>query len=292
MSEYKPIEILRPGAWKEQEPAMGAFIEPVDPEPNLLGLPTEGAARAEIDARKLRAAGPALTAMLGEVARALAAHRDAHEHPRFPLDKLDADALALLGEILGEGEVTMSLGIDPRFDVRESVLPGLWRVQAVQSDGRVVQDWIEVGDVPDVVRAGARAMTQPVLELPTAAPEGTMNALPVLAEVAARMPAAAAGEPNHVINFSLLPLTPVDSALITRVLGRAAFAAESRGFGKARVYLTGHRHVWGVQFYNGIGSVILDTLEIGALPVSLLAAEDDYADSAQRLTEILEAYQP
>jgi hydrogenase-1 operon protein HyaF len=117
-----------------------------------------------------------------------------------------------------------------------------------------------------------------------------MNAMPVLGEVAERMRTIVPGEPNHVINFTLLPMTPVDTTLIARVLGRAAFDSSSRGFGSCKVHLTGHRGVWGVQYFNGLGKVILDTLEIGDVPVALLASQDDYAESALRLGEILEAY--
>jgi hydrogenase-1 operon protein HyaF len=36
--------------------------------------------------------------------------------------------------------------------------------------------------------------------------------------------------------------------------------------------------------------VILDTLEIGDVPVAVTAANEDFEDSAERLAEILEAY--
>lgn len=117
-----------------------------------------------------------------------------------------------------------------------------------------------------------------------------MNAIPVLGEIADRMGKRMAGQPNHVINFTLMPMTPVDTTLIARALGRAPFDATSRGFGSCKVHLTAHRGVWGVQYFNGMGKVILDTLEIGDVPVALLAAQDDHAESALRLGEILEAY--
>jgi hydrogenase-1 operon protein HyaF len=39
-----------------------------------------------------------------------------------------------------------------------------------------------------------------------------------------------------------------------------------------------------------MGNVILDTLEIGGVPVSVLAAKEDFEDSSERLAEILEAF--
>jgi hydrogenase-1 operon protein HyaF len=36
--------------------------------------------------------------------------------------------------------------------------------------------------------------------------------------------------------------------------------------------------------------VILDTLEIGGVPVAVLAAPEDFVDSAERLAEIMQAF--
>jgi hydrogenase-1 operon protein HyaF len=64
----------------------------------------------------------------------------------------------------------------------------------------------------------------------------------------------------------------------------------SGGYGSSRVFATGLRHVWAVQYVNGMGSVILDTLEVGGVPVSVLAAREDFEDSSERLAEVLEAF--
>ena len=45
-----------------------------------------------------------------------------------------------------------------------------------------------------------------------------------------------------------------------------------------------------MQYVNGLGKVILDTLEVGGVPVSVIAAREDFEDSAARLAEILEAF--
>jgi hydrogenase-1 operon protein HyaF len=39
-----------------------------------------------------------------------------------------------------------------------------------------------------------------------------------------------------------------------------------------------------------MGNVILDTLEVGGVPVSVLAAREDFQDSVERLGEILQAF--
>lgn len=44
-----------------------------------------------------------------------------------------------------------------------------------------------------------------------------------------------------------------------------------------------------MQFFNAAGALILDTLEVGDVPVALGAADEDFEDSAQRLAELLGA---
>jgi hydrogenase-1 operon protein HyaF len=287
------MNIKQPGHWQGEAQPVGVFLGGGDEDGlRLLDIHSSESPRQALDPDLIARAGEGVCAFLDRVRTAIAAYREGDEHPRFGFDALPPEDRRVLAEILGEGEVTIGLGLDPRFEARESVLPGLWRVRVVEPDGSVAQEWLEIGDVPLVVRAGAQAMTRPELRVPDQAPEGAMNALPVLGEVADRVRSLRPGQPNHVINFTLMPMTPVDTALIARVLGRAPFDATSRGFGSCKVHLTGHRGVWGVQFFNGMGKVILDTLEIGDVPVALLAAQDDYAESALRLGEILEAYRP
>jgi hydrogenase-1 operon protein HyaF len=285
--------IKQPGLWQGEAQPIGVFLGGEgdgDDGLRLLDIHSSETPRQALDRDLIARAGEGVCAFLDRVRAAIAAYREGDEHPRFGFDALDPGERRILGEILGEGEVSIGLGLDPRFEANESVLPGLWRVRVVEPDGTVTQEWLEIGDVPVVVRAGAQAMTRPQLVLPESAPEGAMNAMPVLGEIADRMNTQQPGTPNHVINFTLMPMTPVDTALIARVLGRAPFDSSSRGFGSCKVHLTGHRGVWGVQYFNGLGKVVLDTLEIGDVPVALLAAQDDYADSAMRLGEILEAY--
>lgn len=289
------MNIKQPGHWQGEAQPVGVFLGGGNADEDglrLLDIHSSEAPRQALDPELIARAGEGVCAFLDRVREALVAYREGDDHPRFGFDALQDENRRMLAEILGEGEVTIGLGLDPRFEARESVLPGLWHVRVVESDGSVAQEWLEIGDVPVVVRAGAQAMTRPELVVPENAPEGAMNAMPVLGEVADRMRGRRPGQPNHVINFTLMPMTPVDTALIARVLGRAPFDSTSRGFGSCKVHLTGHRGVWGVQFFNGMGKVILDTLEIGDVPVALLAAQDDYAESALRLGEILEAYRP
>ncbi|MEY9750963.1 hypothetical protein ABIF65_010337 [Bradyrhizobium japonicum] len=63
-----------------------------------------------------------------------------------------------------------------------------------------------------------------------------------------------------------------------------------RGYGACRVQATGTRNVWSVQFFNSTDNIILDTVEVGGVPIVALAADEDFQDSAGRVQEILEAY--
>ena len=121
-------------------------------------------------------------------------------------------------------------------------------------------------------------------------PGGTMNVMPVLAEIADRMACWQPGDPSHVINFSLLPMTPADMAWLQRCLGTGPVALSARGYGGCRVLATGARHVWSVQYSNAGDELVLDTLEIGDVPGAVLAATEDFRDSATRLREIAAAY--
>ncbi|MCG8082170.1 MAG: hydrogenase expression/formation protein, partial [Candidatus Thiodiazotropha taylori] len=64
----------------------------------------------------------------------------------------------------------------------------------------------------------------------------------------------------------------------------------SRGYGNCRITSTAVQNVWWVQYFNSQDKNILNTIEIGAIPAVAAAAHEDVQDSAERLSEILEAY--
>jgi hydrogenase-1 operon protein HyaF len=147
---------------------------------------------------------------------------------------------------------------------------------------------VEVGPVPAVVTRAAASLRPAPLRLPEPAGE-VMNGAAILAEISDRATHWEGGE-NHVINFTLLPMTEADHALLTRVLGRAELSLTSGGFGDCRIMATTVRHVWAVQYVNAMGHTILDTIEVGEVPRAACAGREDFEDSAERLGEILEAY--
>ncbi len=277
-----------PMIWEGEEAPEGVFLgSGVETDPlALLGTPSlrlPEEPRLPADYAVPEASRELLGRLLDTVREAAAG---ATELAPLPLDALDAEAREALGLMLGEGEVSGRLSLDGvDYRVSESLMAGLWRVQG--SDGSA---WLEVGPVPAVIRRAAESLAPAPFAMPEAAP-GVMNGLAVLAEVsqhAADWDGSA--EHNRVLNFTLMPMSPEDQALLLRVLGRAELALESGGFGQCNVLATTVRHVWAVQYLNAMGHVILDTLEIGRIPDAVLASREDFEDSCRRLERILETY--
>jgi len=72
-------------------------------------------------------------------------------------------------------------------------------------------------------------------------------------------------------------------------MGQGSIDILSRGYGNCRVESTGLAHVWRVQFFNSMDTLILDTFEVSAIPEVTIAAKEDLIDSAERIREVLEA---
>ncbi len=284
------LERSNPMIWEGEEAAEGVFLgaDPAAEDPlALLGTPPLQLPRQPRLPEDFTPA-PALETWLGELQLALAR---AVDNPcgaiALPLDGLDEVSRQAVTEILGEGEVDGSVTLDGvHYEVQESVLAGIWRIRG--SDG---SDCVEVAEAPTVVQRAAASLE--IAEFSVPEPGGAvMNAPAVLWEIRerARRWQDDEDEPNHVLNFTLLPMNEADHEVLTSVLGRAELQMNSGGFGDCRIMATRYRHVWAVQFVNAMGHTILDTIEIGALPPAARAAWQDFEDSSQRLAELLEAY--
>ncbi|MDJ0824905.1 MAG: hydrogenase expression/formation C-terminal domain-containing protein [Rhodobacter sp.] len=197
----------------------------------------------------------------------------------FDLSGLDTDNRRLVAETMGEGEVAMKLRGVPALAVQESVFAGIWSVTAHGVDR------IEVAPVPEAARD--RASVPVVDRQPVKAGPGVVNAPALLAELEDKS-ARFEGE-LHVINLSLLPHTEEDLAWLAARLGQGATDILSRGYGNCRIRATATANVWRVQFYNSVDTLILDTFEVTDVPEVAVAAPEDLADSARRLSEVLEA---
>jgi hydrogenase-1 operon protein HyaF len=208
---------------------------------------------------------------------------------RWDLRELDADSRRFVAEVLGRGEITVRVAApDVRVDMEESVFAGLWQIR--QSGGDLLQyDYLEAGPLPLAAYEWAGRLTKGArLLAPARFPPGVMNAPAVLAEIADKSHNFRAGR-DSVINLTLLPMTAEDLRLVADSLGLSGLSLLSRGYGDCRIHLTRVPHVWWVQYFNSPGQMILNTLEITAMPSVALAAAEDLADSAARLAETLAA---
>lgn len=225
--------------------------------------------------------------LLTVIQRRLAAHRAKADPVVFALGGLDAADRRLLAETLGEGEVHVIVGGRHVYQAQETALTGLWWLRTEAQNGGVISEHLEIAAIPGVVMAAATEGTAARLT-PDVLPEGTMNVGPLLTELDARMAEWQPGQENHVVSFTLFPMSPADMAHLKATLGVGPVEGVSRGYSSTRVTSTRIRNIWSVQYLNTMETVILDTLEIGGIPVALLAANEDFEDSAERLAEILD----
>ncbi len=227
-------------------------------------------------------------AVLREALAALRAPDAAMRSTRIDLRSLDESDRTLLNQVLGEGEVAAQLLGDPGLQVQESVFAGLWRVLRTEG-GQVVGDSLEVGTVPQaLVDAAAEDGAATPINFAAPAPEGVMNAPALLSEIDEHRRSWRAGQAPHVLNLSLLPLSPGDSAHLEGQLGTGRVQILSRGYGNCRIVNTRVPRTWRVTYFNSTDIIILDTLEVCRVPDVACAAAEDLADSAERLAEVLD----
>ena len=207
--------------------------------------------------------------------------------PALALDAAPPEVLAVLAELMGEGEVAIRVTTTPELRIQESVFSGLWRCLELDAAGRVTRDWLEAGPVPKVVMQRVEASVADTL-VPVEPGAGAMNSPALLAELRARLERFSPEDSAGLINLTLLPMTPQDHATLQQALPVGPVAMISRGFGNCHVTSTGTRHVWRVQYFNSMQTLILDTLEIVGLPEAAIAAPEDLVDSRQRLAELVQ----
>jgi hydrogenase-1 operon protein HyaF len=243
---------------------------------------------ATLDSAELARSCPNAVELLSNVADALAEQKADAPTQLFRLGNLNDLERRLVADVLGEGEVAgvVALPDGSLAQIQESVLAGLWRVR-IETD--VNHEYLEVGAIPEIVRRAAADLTAEDFEIGQV-PDGAMNVLPVLAEIRERAQAWRPGIRSQIINFTLLPMSPIDMDFLQETIRNGPIQLVSRGYGNCRVLATGIRNVWSVQFFNAMDTIILDTLEVGGVPTVAVAADEDFEDSAERLREIIEAY--
>lgn len=243
---------------------------------------------ATLDSAELAKSCPNAVALLSKIAQAIAGQKADAQTQLFRLADLNDLESKLVADVLGEGEVggVVALPDGSLAQIQESVLAGIWRVR-LETDA--TSEYLEIGAIPEIVKRAAADLTSADFQIGPV-PEGAMNVLPVLAEIRERAQAWRPGIRSQIINFTLLPMSPVDMSFLQDTIGNGPIQLVSRGYGTCRVLSTGIRNVWSVQFFNAMDTIILDTLEVGGVPTVALAADEDFEDSAERLQEIIEAY--
>lgn len=233
---------------------------------------------------------PQAVAVMEKLQQMLTLYRVGEPTQVMPLDALPAEDLDMLNQILGEGEVSILVQGDQRTQIQETVMAGVWRLRQLNAQGELLQELLEVADIPALVRQMAFPHTHKINPARDSLPLGVLNAPSVLVEIAEASEKYLAGELTevHVINLSLLPFSPEDHNHLGEQLGSGPVAILSRGYGNCRIGSTQVAGVWRVQYFNSTDQMILDTLEITDIPQVACAAQEDLCDSTERLHEIRE----
>lgn len=277
---YRPLPVIGPGSQTDPDGAaaldylpipttMQSYRQPDLPEPETAA--GCAAALALMDAALAALSGP-LPVVLG-------------------LDHLDASERSFLGRALGDGEVSVrreASGERCAARAQETALAGVWIVQQLRADGRTGSEALEIAAAPSIAfGVWSEAVGRPVPVPPGAE---VMNAPAVLTELEYRQRMFDATAPAHVTNLSLLPFTPADHDWLGASLGRGPLTVLSRGYGNCRLAACALPNLWRVQYFNSMDTLILDTVELTALPEIVRAAPEDLADSRERLAEIRALY--
>jgi len=194
----------------------------------------------------------------------------------------------VINQSLGFGEVSAFTTAPRHWRVQETAFAGLWRVLEVAENGQFVIDRLETGTIPAVLTDAMRSVASADLPAPANYPEGTMNAPALVEEIRLQAAAWKPGETAHVINLTLLPVSDADLDTLYGWLGHREVSILSRGYGNCRITSTRLQNVWWVQYFNSMDTLILNSIEIVGMPEVALAADEDFADSIERLREYLD----
>jgi hydrogenase-1 operon protein HyaF len=170
------------------------------------------------------------------------------------------------------------------------VFASVWRVHEFATDGRLIGDTIMACAIPPMVAQWAQDGVSLDVKIPERS-AGLMNAPAVLTEIVGKAKVFKQGNTAHVVNLTLLPISPEDLECLTQTLGVGAVTILSRGYGNCRITSTRLPNVWWVQYFNSMDTLILNTIEVSDVPEVALASQEDYEDSIARLGEWLQVMQ-
>jgi hydrogenase-1 operon protein HyaF len=210
--------------------------------------------------------------------------------PVIEMQEMDPEVVLLLNQTMGEGEVSISVRGTSAYRIQETVFASVWRLHEFATDGRLTRDAIMACAIPPMVTQWAQVDVSLDCPIPEKTP-GIMNALSVLSEVVGKAKSFKVGDGAHVVNLTLLPMSPEDMECLTQTLGAGAVTILSRGYGNCRITSTKLPNVWWVQYFNSMDTLILNTIEVSEVPEVAQASVEDYEDSIARLGEWLEVMQ-
>ncbi|MBI4808586.1 MAG: hydrogenase expression/formation protein [Nitrosomonadales bacterium] len=210
--------------------------------------------------------------------------------PTVELQDVETEVVRLLNQTMGEGEVSIAVRGSGQYRIQETVFASVWRVHEFATDGRLIGDTIMACAIPTMVMQWARDGVSLDCKIPEKG-AGLMNAPAVLTEIVGKAKAYKAGDGAHVINLTLLPMSPEDLDCLTQTLGVGAVTILSRGYGNCRITSTKLPNVWWVQYFNSMDTLILNTIEVSDVPEVAQASQEDYEDSIERLGEWLQVMQ-
>lgn len=272
-----PIRSLMPEATDTVE------FMPMPREMNTFEMPRPPEPGPDTDVNDVAGARDVLDVFLGHMARWLA---DGGELPALDLAGLPAGVLRVLNETLGEGEVSAIVEAGHEIRVQETVFSGVWRQQHIQGT-QLLHDYLLAAPMPPVVGTLAAERAAPQLRQ-RPLPAGAMNVPALVNELQEAMDRSGPETPAHVINLTLLPLSPEDAAHLDALLDGGSVVVLSRGFGNCRISSTAARHVWRVQYFNNMQTLILNTIEVIAMPEVALAAREDLIETHDRLADLVQ----
>ncbi|MBF5005650.1 hydrogenase expression/formation protein [Diaphorobacter caeni] len=278
-----PVRVVGAGSHVEEDElsymampqGMETFRAPILPEPEEIAA--HGAAKAALQA----------------VERALAEVLVDGENRVVSLDDLTQADRDLVNSVLGEGEVSACVQASSdeadaaTVQIQESVYAGIWRVLHLRGDG-VVRDQVEIGEIPRILEDVAHADERASMERWSGPlPPNVQNAPLLLGEIEEQFTQWRAGQPAYVVNLTLLPMSNEDIGFMDHHLGTGRVLILSRGYGNCRITNCCVPNTWRVVYYNSQDTVILNTVEIGALPDVARAAREDLEDTQHRFREVL-----
>jgi len=271
--------------------ALGPGSQPMEDAPNLLDLPRDisGFVMPQVPETADRSRFAEARDVIRQLVEALSGHETGSQpYPRLELTRLHPQTIELLNQTLLDGEVSALLtGPRGTVKIQETNFAGIWRLLHYSPGGELAHDFIEACPVPDVILQYAAESSAPELEI-APPPPGVMNSPTVLFEIREQAAQYAPGRPAHVVNLTLLPMSPQDHDYLNRSLPAGPVAILSRGYGRCRVSSTTLRHAWRVQYFNNMNTLILNTVEVVDIPEVVKAAHEDIEDSLERLRELLD----